>query len=138
MTPETAFLEAIQAALLASDAVTALVGEKVFDEVPSDGSPPLIFVGPISRQRANDPAGNAAWTLRARIYAESTGFGRREAWEIANAAGDALEGAELSLADPFQAVDIVRTIQGGDVFDDQGRFKTVFLDVGTTVQRLEG
>lgn len=139
MTPETALIAAVQAALLAAPPVASKVGEKVFDEVPADdvpGKPPLVYIGPINRQRLNDPAGEAAWAMRMRLYVESAEFGRLEAWDITDAVSECLEGSELALAAPFECVDVLRVIQAGDVFDQDG-FKTVFLDVGTTIQKGE-
>lgn len=138
MTPETAFMAAVQAVLLANEDVAALVGEQVFDEVPADkspGKPPYIFVGPINRQRVEPIGMNRIWTMRMRLYAESVGFGRKEAWAIGDAAAAALDGVELVLPDPFVASDIVRVSQAGDVLDDANRFKTVFVDLVTTIER---
>ncbi len=138
MTPETAFMEAIQATLLADTDVAALVGEQVFDEVPADNDPaepPYLYVGPINRQRVEPIGENRIWTVRMRLYAESVGFGRKEAWAIGDAAAAALDGVELVLPDPFVVSDIVRVTQAGDVLDDANRFKTVFIDLITTIER---
>lgn len=140
MTPELALFDVIAALLLADPAVSAIAGGKIFDEVPTaaDGSngrpePPWVYLGPIGARRLETGCGDT-WTTTARLYAASTGFGRREAWELGSAVRDALEGQEPTLAAPYRLVEILRCIQGGDVIED-GRPKAVFVDVTTIITR---
>ena len=135
MSPETALLEAVQAALLANADVAALVGEKVFDAVPGDdqpGTPPLIYAGPFNRRRYQD----VAWTVTGRFFVQSTGFDRREAWNIAETAIQAVDEIEPTLAGPFAVADMVRVSQAGDVLTKEGGFHSVFFDLTTTIQRV--
>lgn len=137
MTPETALLDAVLAALTAAPAVAAIVDDKVLDEVPNDRSPvkpPYVYAGPINRQRVPDTCARA-WTMRMRLYAVSTGFGRREAWTLADAVVAALSRAELALPDPLEAVDPVTVTQAGDVINPPAP-KTAFVDITVTI--LEG
>lgn len=136
MTPETALLDAVTAALLATAGVTGLVGQKVFDQVPDDKQaprPPYLYVGPINRTRVTEVCDGGAWALRARLYAVSTGFGRKQAWEMADAVARALDGQELDLPDPFTAVDPVRVTQAGDVLTPASP-KAIFVDIAVTIQ----
>lgn len=135
MSPETALLEAVQAALLADTGVSAIVGEKVFDAVPGDdepGKPPLIYAGPFNRRRFED----VAWTVTGRFFVQSVAFDRKQAWAIAEAAILVVDMAEIEFAAPFHAADVVRVSQAGDVLNQEGGFHAVFFDVTTTVQKV--
>ena len=137
MTPENALLDAVLAALAADPAVSAIVGDKVMDEVPADRSPvkpPYVYAGPINRQRVPDTCARA-WAMRMRVYAVSTGFGRREAWTLADAVVKALHRAELNLSEPLEAVDPVTVAQAGDVINPPAP-KTAFVDITVTI--MEG
>lgn len=135
MTPEIAFLDAVRAALLADPAVAAIVGDKVLDEVPADRAsvePPYVYVGPMARARVSDTCGTA-WTMRMRLYSVSTGFGRRQAWEASDAVARALNGVELALPSPFEAVDPILVTQAADVIQSPAP-KTTFVDITVTIQ----
>lgn len=137
MTPETALLDAVTAALKADQSVTAVVNGAVLDEVPADRSPvkpPYVYVGPINSTPIDACA--TAWRLRMRLYAVSTAFGRRQAWDLAYAVRHALDGLELNLAAPLEAVDPIGVIQSGDVINPANP-KTAFLDIEVTVQEHE-
>lgn len=134
MTPETALQDAIVARLLADGPLQELVGEKIFDEVPGDrqaASPPYVEVGTLSSLR-EEMGGGPGWAVVVRLYAYSTAFGRKKAWEIAGAMRAALDGAELELAEPYRASLPLEALRAGDVVDPPSP-KSVFVDVGTTV-----
>jgi hypothetical protein len=134
MTPETALQEALIAVLRADPAVTALVGDNVFDEVPGDeAKPPHVYLGPVNRTRLE--ACRRTFTIRMRWFAESIDFGRLEAWEIADAVGEALEGLEPDLGDAFACEEPIRITQAGDTIDPLEP-KAVFIDCTTTVSRI--
>lgn len=128
MTPEIALRDQVMQLLRAAPAVQALIGQKVFDDVPSDDEAaelPWICMGPISVRRV-EMGGNPAWGLTLRVLAESSEFGRGEAWSIARAAIRALD-----LAEPPEDLgfcDRLTVENAGDVIDP-GKIKTVFLDV---------
>lgn len=132
--PELALLAAVTAALKADAGLMAIV-TGVYDEVPTGkrpGVPPYVYAGPINRQRLSDSYAEA-WTLRLRLYAASTGFGRRQAWTIISAVSDAIDRIEPTLAAPYAAVGEMLVIQAGDVIEDP--IKTAFLDVQVIVQK---
>lgn len=140
MTPELALQAAVTGLLLADPDVSALVGGKIFDEIPAGAptgqpklTPPWIYLGPVSRRRLETGCGNT-WTITMRLYAASTGFGRKEAWEIGSAAATALEGEQPDLAAPYSLVEVIRCLQGGDVIEP-AQPKAVYLDITTTITR---
>lgn len=136
MTPERALQEAITTLLLGDPAVSAIVGQKIFDEVPSDKSdaPPWVYLGPISRRRLDGAGCDQAWTITMRLYAASTKFGRKDAWELGNAVSEALEGQEPALAGSYAVAQELRCIQAGDVIAPATP-KTVFVDVTTIIAK---
>lgn len=134
--PEAALWDAVQARLRADPGLRSAIGDKVFDEVPTDRSPavpPYVYAGPVSRTRLPD-SHVAAWTLRIRLYVASTGFGRRQAWSLVGAVADALDRAEVTLAAPFVAVGEMLAIQAGDAIAPPSP-KTAFVDIEVIVQR---
>ena len=138
MTPENALLDAVLAALAADPAVSAIVGDKVVDEVPADRSPvkpPYVYAGPINRQRVPDTCARA-WAMRMRVYAVSTGFGRRQAWDLADAVVRALHHVELTLPTPLEAVDRITVTQAGDVITPPAP-KTAFVDITVTILEVQ-
>lgn len=139
MTPEIALQKAVVDILLAAPAVAAIVGDKVLDEVPHDrvpAKPPYVEIGAINRTRFEGCA--KAWTIRMRLYAASTEFGRAEAWDLADAMATALDDDGASpppaLPEPFYIMDSLRVIQAGDVVDPL-QIKTVFVDLQAVVAR---
>ncbi|UHC14426.1 DUF3168 domain-containing protein [Methylobacterium currus] len=126
MTPELRLRDAVLDRLRATPAVSDVVGEKVYDDVPADGEPdlPWIFAGPLNATRL-EVGGLPAWDLRLRIFIESAAFDRDQAWSLARAAMRAVEGfepAEVGFCDRLS----VR--QAGDVISPL-TIKAVFFDV---------
>ncbi len=132
MTPELALRNRVADLLRGSAAVTALVGAKIYDDVPSDrdlDDPafrlPWICMGPIAVRRMQT-GGPPSWWVTLRVLAESDAFNRDQAWTIARAAMRAIEGQrgdeDAGFLDPFE------TGPAGDVIDP-GKVKTVFFDV---------
>ena len=138
MTPETALLKAVVATLKGAAGVSALVGARVYDDVPDDRgnaerAAPYVYVGPINRSRIETGC-DAQWNMRLRVYAISVAFGRLQAWDVANAASEALEGQLLTLDQPFHCGDIVRVVQAGDVIEPSNP-KATFIDIATIVAK---
>lgn len=128
MTPETALRDTVMELLRASPALQAIIGDKVFDDVPSDDEAaelPWICMGPISVRRM-EMGCSPAWAITLRVLAESSEFGRDEAWFIARAAVRAIDGAEPPAELGF--CDRITVQSAGDVIDP-GKIKTVFADV---------
>lgn len=143
MAPEIALQSAIVDLLKADAAVAAIVGEKIFDQVPADrvpGEPPYIEIGPINRTRFEGCA--KAWMIRLRLYATSTDFGRVQAWCLADAMADLLDDRDAeglpktapTLPAPYRILDALRVVQAGDVVDPL-QIKAVFVDVQAVVAR---
>ena len=136
MTPEIALQTAIVALLEASSSLTSLLGStKIFDQVPADAdrpTPPYVYLGPVNTQRLELGECGEGQTIRARIFAVSTDFGRLEAWEVAHQVRLALNGAVPTLAGDFQISDAIIVTQAGDVIEPENP-KSVFIDVAATV-----
>ncbi|GBU17220.1 MULTISPECIES: DUF3168 domain-containing protein [Methylobacterium] len=132
MTPELALRNQIGMLLRASPAVTALVGKKIRDDVPSDKEAdklPWLCMGPISVRRIE--TGDApAWSISLRVLAESAGFNRDEVWQIARAAMRAIDRAEPP--EELGFVDRIAVQSANDVIDP-GAIKTVAIDVSCTL-----
>lgn len=133
MTPEIALINAIRTLLKADASVGALVGQNIFDQIPSQQQPPYVYIGPAGRTRIVMDC-YQVWTVRVRLYAISTGYGRSEDWEIAEAMVQALDLQELSLADPYFQQEPLKITQAGDVIDPTAP-KSVFVDISTTIAR---
>lgn len=129
MTPEIALRDAVIAQLLASPAIAELVGEKVYDSVPSDNEAaelPWICMGPITT-RPIDMGCNSAWSVSMKVFAESSAFDRFQAWQIARAAIRVLN----KVSPPVDGLlDELKITGAGDV-QDPGEIKTVWFDVTT-------
>jgi hypothetical protein len=133
MTPEIALINAIRTLLKADVSVGALVGQNIFDQIPSQQQPPYVYIGPAGRARIVMDC-YQVWMVRVRLYAISTGYGRSEDWEIAEAMVQALDLQELSLADPYFQQEPLKITQAGDVIDPTAP-KSVFVDISTTIAR---
>lgn len=133
MTPEIALINAIRTLLKADSATVALVGQSVFDQIPSQQQPPYIYIGPAGRTRIAMDC-YQVWTVRVRLYAISTGYGRSEDWEIAEAVIQALDLQDLTLADPYLQQEPLKINQAGDVIDPTAP-KSVFVDISTTIAK---
>lgn len=135
MTPIKAFKIATIEALKADANVSAIVGAKVYDEVPRDhrGEPsdvgaPFVYLGPLGWRRL-ELGCNPGYDIALRIYAVSTKFGREQVWELHEAMRAALDLKALALSGghvmtPFRAM------AGGDVISPLAP-KECFLDLRT-------
>jgi hypothetical protein len=132
MTPEIALINAVRTLLKTDTAVTALI-TGVFDQIPSQQQPPYIYIGPAGRTRLQIDCAQV-WTVRVRLYAISTGYGRSEDWEIAEALVQALDLRDLRLEEPYAQQEPLRINQAGDVIDPTAP-KSVFVDISTTISR---
>lgn len=133
MTPEIALINAIRMLLKTDSATGALVGQNVFDQIPSQQQPPYVYIGPAGRTRIVMDC-YQVWTVRVRLYAISTGYGRSEDWEIAEAVIQALDFQDLTLADPYFQQEPLKINQAGDVIDPTAP-KSVFVDISTTIAK---
>ena len=132
---------AILEALKADSAVAAIVGAKVFDEVPSDerGQPsdaqaPYIYCGPMGYARMEDGY-NETFFFRLRLYCVSTKFGRDEVWNLHAAARRALD---LKLIDTPRGDRLheIKVMTGGDVISPLAP-KQVFFDLASPLSSAE-
>jgi hypothetical protein len=111
-----ALQKAIVAALKADPAVVAVVGDRIYDNPPTNPPFPYITIGPDDTlpDRANCYFGDDV-TLQIDAWSRSPGF--QEVKRAADAVRDALEDAPLTL-DGFRLVDItldaVRTLRDPD------------------------
>lgn len=133
MTPLKALKIATVEALKADAAVAAIVGAKIYDEVPrdnrgdpSDASAPFIYLGPLGWRRL-ELGCNPGYEVALRLYAVSTHFGREQVWALHEAMRAALDLKALTLAGghlmtPFRAM------AGGDVISPLSP-KECFLDL---------
>lgn len=130
MTPELTLRDTVLERLRATSAVSAVVGEKIYDDVPADGEPdlPWIFAGPLNATRL-EVGGLPAWDLRLRIFIESAAFDRDQAWSLARAGMRAVEGFE-----PAEGgfCDRLSVRQAGDVISPL-TVKAVFFDVAAVM-----
>jgi len=133
LTPEIALINAVRARLKADSSVTALVGTSTFDQVPDQTVPPYVYIGPAARARIPIDCGQV-WTVNLRIYAISSGYGRDEDWEIAEAIVQSLDLKDLPLAAPFEMQQAIQINRAGDVIDPAAP-KSVFVDIQTTIGR---
>jgi hypothetical protein len=117
-------VEALQAAVInrlkGNAAVKALVGARIYDEVPSDKDKPgtpYLYLGPIALRRPAETSNcSKAREAKFRLFAVSTEFGRLEAWAVIDAVIDALDNSELQLTAPYSTIgDVVKLINAGDV-----------------------
>lgn len=131
-----ALVQALVARLKDDGRVKALVGARVFDEVPGDDNPrtPYIYVGPATGRRIEMGSCGRSRETRVRIFAVSTKFGRADVWAVIDAIFRALDNADdLVLAAPYSTSgDSLRFIQDGDVFEPPTP-KSAFIDFTTTL-----
>lgn len=138
--PILALRDAIQAALKAAPEFTAIAtGKRIYDEIPSGaGKPaaPYAYIGPMRQQQLPNECGQF-WTVQARLYAVSTGFGRDTGWNLIDVMTQALHLREqdtMPLAAPFRLQKPIEVTQAGDVIDPLAA-KSVFLDLTTIISR---
>ncbi|TDX63999.1 uncharacterized protein DUF3168 [Methylosinus sp. sav-2] len=136
--PADEFKTALIEALKADSGVAAILGARLYDEVPrdsrgnaSDVASPYAYLGPIAASRVESGCG-AGWLLRLRLYVASTAFGRREAWQAMNAMVAAIEGETFALAAPAVQAQALYTLLGGDVVEPISP-KLVYVDIAAIV-----
>lgn len=135
LSPILPLRDAIRECLRADAGFTALAGNRIYDDVPTDKrTVPYAYIGPMRRQRFDMGCG-LAWTVQARLFAVSTASGRTEAWSLIDAMTAALDGREAftpPLAAPFRMQKPIEVTQAGDVIDPL-QAKSVFLDLTTLI-----
>lgn len=136
--PREALLSFVVATLVADAGVAEFPGLvvgtdlKVFDQVPEGTQGPYVYVGPMNMSRlAQGDCGRGA-TVRLRIFAVSTAFGRLEAAELGFRVAAALDGLTPVLG-PDMTATTIDVVQDGDVIDPADP-KAVFVDIETVVQ----
>lgn len=129
--PETALLDAVVVALTADAAVAALVGPRIFDQVPTRTEAPYIYAGQMA---SSFDGGECAryWTVGLRLYVVSTDFGRLMAWAVLNAARAALDGADLVMPAPFILMEPPVIVRAGDIIDPITP-RSTYLDLKTLI-----
>lgn len=130
---------AVVSALKSSDAVRALIADRIFDEVPSDKErpdTPYVYFGPVNRRRIEGGTCTKSATVTLRIFVVSTEFGRIQAWSVIEAIELALDNLDLTLTGPWSTGgDVLRAIQDGDVIAPLDP-KSAFADFTTTLISL--
>jgi len=123
--------------LQADAAVVALASNRIYDEAPEDQrgvadvASPYAYLGPIHATRLESD-GVPGWTLRLRLYAASTSFGRSEAWSLMDAICAAIDGKILILPAPYVHAQQSYVASGGDVIDALNP-KLVYVDLSAIV-----
>ena len=140
MSATFAFQDAIVARLRADAALAALLGGgKVYDQPPGDHDrprAPYVYIGAVNRTRIESSCGRK-WTVRLRLFAVSTALGRKEAWAVIEAAGNALDGWEPTLAAGYSTDgEIIRVVQDGDVIEPLN-LNEAFCDLACTLAAVE-
>jgi hypothetical protein len=113
----------------------AICTGRIHDAVPVTGatqSLPHVSCGPAGLTRSENGARGVP-VLRLRLYVASSRLDRDQAWTLAHALADRLEGAEPPLGGGFHLIDCLRVVQMGDVIDRIAPTE-VFLDIVTTAQ----
>ncbi len=134
--PENELIIALRNALLADAAVTALVDDRIYDEIPSENGKkiarfPYISFGSVEALRA-DVECYVANDYTVQIDVWSREYGRTEASAIRNACKRALHGADLSVPDnALSNVYVERTLWQRE---PNGITKHAILTVGAIVE----
>jgi len=132
----------IKQALKADAAVAALVGGRIYDEVPADARgqandvrSPWVVIGPIATARFENDC-YRAWTVRVRLICASTAFGRVEGWKIANAVDAVMDNLRLDLGPDFGMQVPFKAAESGDIIDPLS-IREVHCDFTCIVFRAE-
>lgn len=136
MAPALVLRDALKILVLASTPVTATVGARVLDRVPSppkDADFPFVGFGPMRQERLEAGCGPAT-PVKIRLYAASRDYERDGAWILAEAVADAIEGQQPALAAPFALAGELLVTMVGDALEN-GQPRTVFVDVTGLVYR---
>lgn len=143
MSAVAAFQNAVVEALKADLATAALVGARVYDEVPrddrnqpSDAAAPFIYCGVMTWRDVENSCG-PLFDVSLRLYIVSTAFGRAEARAIGEAARAALNRRELALAGGHEMIGHVTPSAGGDVQSSEQPHE-YFLDLRARVADANG
>ena len=95
--PSSALQSAIYDRLSTDAALTALIGDAIYDALPEGPLPPLyVVLGPEDARAASDQTGRGAWH-RMILSVVTDGAGFQPAKEVAGAINDALAATPLSL-----------------------------------------
>ncbi len=142
MAPEVALLDAVLKKLKADSVLSAMLGARIFDEVPTDdrgvstARPPYVYIGPIATVDDNAICSDH-YNLRMRVMVVSDRFARREAWNILHEVRRVLRRAigdgrpALTLAAPHDLAD-ASFAASGDITEPNG-LKTAFIDLAATI-----
>ncbi len=129
----SALFNTIVDAIKAAPAVTAYVGERIYDVPLENAEPPYVFFGPAGFTDARDIGCADAWRFRLRIYVSTAAYGRLAAWDIGLAIAAALHEQTPPVPVPgFHMPMAVTVITGGDIIDPL-KLKEVFIDIDAVI-----
>jgi hypothetical protein len=129
----TVLFNALVDALKASPALTAVVGDRIYDVPPAKPVTPYVFFGPAGITDARDIGCSDAWRFRIRIYVSTSDHGRLAAWDAAFAICLALHETLPPIAFPgFHMPMPVMVITGGDLIDPT-KLKETFVDIDAVI-----
>lgn len=125
----SALFNTVLEALRASPAITAYVGDRIYDVPLEDAKPPYLFFGPAGFTDARDWGCANAWRFRLRLYVSTAHHGRLVAWDIGLAIAAALHEQTPPVPVPgFHLPMSITVINGGDIIDPL-KLKEVFIDI---------
>jgi hypothetical protein len=119
--------------LLRKDAaVTAVVGDRIFDVAPPSAKLPYLYLGPGRVQAVRDWECASAWRFTFRLYVVSETHGRMQAWDAVFAAIRALDRQKPTAPPGYHFPTEWDAAQGGDIIDPL-KLKECFADVTAVV-----
>jgi hypothetical protein len=133
--PALSLRDAVLDLVRAVPEVVAVCEGRIAATVPTTGPLailPHVTVGPIVRGRGEN-GGDPLGMMRLRLFIASSEPRSDQAWTLAHAIEDALEGAEPAIGGGFHLIDVLRVTQSGDVLDKISPSE-VFVDLATVVQ----
>ena len=137
MSAATEFQTAIYNELLASDDLRALVGDRIFDGVPSDADYPCVTFGPAYETDQNAECITASeQTIQVDVWSRDQG----KKWpckEIVSAVKDALHDVHMTIADPY-AVSSAYVRLARVMDDPDGTTAHGVLTVSAVVTKVNG
>jgi hypothetical protein len=129
-----ALQQAVVNLLRKDEPLKAMVGERIFDEVPADNDPvsgDFVYVGAVNLSRIELGCA-AGWRARMRLFVTATGFGRLKVWAVVERMVTLLDGSEPRLNGPYKRLDRITVQQQGDAIEPIDP-KSAFIDLATTI-----
>ena len=129
----SALFNTIVDTIKASPAVTAAIGNRIYDVPPEKAQTPYIFLGPAGFTPANDIGCGDAWRFTMRIYVITAQYGRLAAWDIGMNLAVALHEQRPAIPVPgFGLPMAILVTNGGDIVDPL-ELKEVFIDIEAVI-----